>query len=592
VIVKMKKVTLLCTAEDRERSLESLRELGVLHLIHVRPPQGEDVTEARQRLEGAGAALAALRRVAGDQPRDPPPAGDDGRAVAAEVQGIVTRIKNHRDRLAALVVEAEAARPFGEATAEQVAALERAGLVIRFFRVSVARSPEIPDGVSAFVLAEDAARRWLALVGQERFDFAAPELALPERRSSEIEAERTSLTAEIEGLEARLVELTPTIPAVEAYQAALTDEIAYREARAGMAVEGPVAYLQGFCPEIQIARLEEAARRRGWGLVVDEPDSADPVPTLIRNPAWVRPIESLLAVLKVLPGYREVDVSVSFFGFMTIFFAMIIGDAGYGLVIFLAALLARMKARSAPPEPFRLLFVFSLATIAWGVLTGTYFAIEVTALPHPLRQVMVDWLASTPNIMTLCLLIGAIHLSVAHLWNAVRFLNTLQAIGQLGWFVTTWLMFFTARTMILGQPFPGWFKPVAAAGLAAVVLFMTPFKKLKDEWVNHVMLPLSLMSHFGDVLSYLRLFALAVAGVQLGSAFNSMTSFDGPAAIALAVVILALGHGLNVVLCLISVLVHGVRLNALEFSMHFGLEWAGSEYRPFARRASGANPAP
>ena len=155
-------------------------------------------------------------------------------------------------------------------------------------------------------------------------------------------------------------------------------------------------------------------------------------------------------------------------------------------------------------------------------------------------------------------------------------------------------MFFTARTMLLGAPFPGWFVPVAIAGLAAVLLFMTPVRKLKDEWVNHVMLPLTLMSNFGDILSYLRLFALSVAGVQLASAFNGMASFDSPVAVVLGLLILFAGHTLNIVLCAISVLVHGVRLNALEFSMHFGLEWAGWEYRPFARRAPSkvASPAP
>ena len=122
---------------------------------------------------------------------------------------------------------------------------------------------------------------------------------------------------------------------------------------------------------------------------------------------------------------------------------------------------------------------------------------------------------------------------------------------------------------------------------------MTPPAKFKDEWFNHVMLPLSLVSNFVDVVSYLRLFAVGVAGFEVAKAFNNMAAdaaADGGSGYVVAALIAIFGHSLNLALCAMGVLVHGVRLNTLEFSAHLGLQWNGFSYRPFARRLAALTP--
>jgi V/A-type H+-transporting ATPase subunit I len=324
-------------------------------------------------------------------------------------------------------------------------------------------------------------------------------------------------------------------------------------------------------------------------MAAEDPSGGDRPPTLVRNPRWIRPVESLFGMIRILPGYREVDVSAPFLFALSLFFAMIVGDAGYGLIFLLLTALGRARWRGAPAGPFVLMTVFSLCTIAWGVLSGAYFGI--TPLPAPLAALqgkvpLTAWLAERNNIMGLCLFIGSLHLSLAHGWSAVRMCNSARALAQLGWIGVVWTMFFAARSLMFGAPFPGWFVPVAAAGFLSVVLFMTPPRSFKAEWINHAMLPLSVMSAFGDVLSYLRLYALGVAGFKVAAAFNALAGtvgFDSVLRGLAASLILFLFHGLNVALSALSVLVHGVRLNALEFSMHLGLEWSGVPYRPFRR---------
>jgi V/A-type H+-transporting ATPase subunit I len=218
-------------------------------------------------------------------------------------------------------------------------------------------------------------------------------------------------------------------------------------------------------------------------------------------------------------------------------------------------------------------------------------------VPPALDALRLDWLAgddklaATRHVMLLCFFLGAAHITLAHAWAAVRAGLRPPALAQLGWIATTWCMFFVAKTMVLGDAFPAVMVPVTIAGVVAIVLFMTPKKQLRDEWFNHVMLPLNLVSNFVDVVSYLRLFAVGTAGVAVASAFNEMAArlgaAGGPSTVA-AVLVAVFGHALNLVLCAMGVLVHGVRLNTLEFSAHLGLQWSGVPYRPLQRRAPAA----
>jgi V/A-type H+-transporting ATPase subunit I len=305
----------------------------------------------------------------------------------------------------------------------------------------------------------------------------------------------------------------------------------------------------------------------------------------------VRQIHGVLRAIGILPGYGEPDVSPLFLVFLVLFASMLIGDAGYGALILLAVALVRWRMPRADRQTLRLLTTLGCGTVAWGVLTGTWFALQ--DLPSALLALRIDWLAggdpqaSARNVMLLCFLLGAVHLTLAHLWAALRTGWKLAALAQLGWVATTWTMFFAARAMVLGAPFPALATVLAVLGIATIALFMTPLRQLRDEWFNHVMLPLSLVSNFVDVVSYLRLFAVGTAGVAVAGAFNEMAARvaeSGPLGWLFAALVAVFGHSLNLLLCAMGVLVHGVRLNTLEFSAHLGLQWSGIPYAPLARR--------
>ena len=189
-------------------------------------------------------------------------------------------------------------------------------------------------------------------------------------------------------------------------------------------------------------------------------------------------------------------------------------------------------------------------------------------------------------MMFLCFLIGAVHISIARLWNAVLLFPSLKMVGEVGWLCVTWGMFTVVCNIVVA-----WFSaPVGLmAGLvgAGVVLILIPLvADIKNEGVNVGMLPLNVISAMGDIISYVRLFAVGLASVKVAENFNSMAlGLDLPIVLrVLAVVaILLIGHGLNLAMGALSVLVHAVRLNTLEFSNAKGITWAGQPYAPFSQ---------
>jgi V/A-type H+-transporting ATPase subunit I len=150
-----------------------------------------------------------------------------------------------------------------------------------------------------------------------------------------------------------------------------------------------------------------------------------------------------------------------------------------------------------------------------------------------------------------------------------------------------WAAFFIARTLILGDAFPPFCTWLLISGVALILLFTNPRKnilKSAEEWIAWlVALPLNFMNNFADVVSYIRLFAVGLAGVAIADAFNALATTIGKGNIfmfLLAVVVALIGNTLGVVLGPVSVLVHGVRLNVLEFSMHGNISWSGRPYKP------------
>jgi V/A-type H+-transporting ATPase subunit I len=187
-------------------------------------------------------------------------------------------------------------------------------------------------------------------------------------------------------------------------------------------------------------------------------------------------------------------------------------------------------------------------------------------------------------VETFCFFLGALHLSIAHTWRAVLKYPSLTALADVGYICILWTAFFLAQTLVLGEPFPAFGIWLVVTGIVLVILFTNPQRRvIRGIGEGLGTMALSFMNNITDVISYVRLFAVGLAGLAIAETTNTLASGLGTGIIALAAgfVILIIGHGLNIILGIISVLVHGVRLNVLEFSGHANVTWSGSSFEPF-----------
>jgi V/A-type H+-transporting ATPase subunit I len=363
----------------------------------------------------------------------------------------------------------------------------------------------------------------------------------------------------------------------------LEKELQLQQVRSGMGLSGVLSYVKGYFPVEETEKLKNEAKARGWGIMVEDISEEDNVPTLIRNPKWISLIQPVFSVLEVIPGYRELDVSFLFLVFFSIFFGMIIGDAGYGMVYFLLAFIVQKKLgkKVKDNKPFLLLYVLSSCAMIWGLFTGTLFGQEwyINAGLKP----FVPALNNTKFLQAFCFFLGAFHLSLAHSWRAVLKLPSFSALSDIGWLILLWAGFFLAKTLILGDSFPFFGKWLIIAGVTLVVFFTNPQKNiLKTIGEGLATLALSLMNSFSDVVSYIRLFAVGLAGVAIADTVNTMG--QGVGNLVVCAMIMFIGHAINIVLGPMSVLVHGIRLNVLEFSGHASVTWSGMSYNPLSEK--------
>lgn len=602
MIVPMARLTLLCSAASREAALGALRELGCVHVtLDVR--DGEGIRRSAARVAAAEQALRILdvAEKGGTFVFKPDAASPvsamgyaallaaarkDLKPTASAVNQAAEVVTRLREEILGYQLQLKRFEPFGKLTPASVAALAAEGICVKLFKIPAADAATL--GSEAFIFSTEAGFTYGAWISADALPAACEAIALPELSTEEMLTRLSDAADAADLLVAQIAE------AAEALRPELKTELLgagadkrLEEVSANLRTDGDIAYLLGYIPKRATDALLAKAAEAGWGVVLDEPEAGDPnVPVLLEPPRGFRAIGNLFKGLGILPGYTEGDCSVPFYLFFSLFFAMLVGDAGYGAVMLAGTLAAGWKFRKnvAAKPVILIMTVFCLATIVWGILSGTYFGIAKEALPSVLSGIpTVAWLGQDANIMFLCFLIGACHISVARLWNAVLLAPSIKAVGEIGWLGVTWSMFMIVCGIVVSwftQPVWCWWFLGGSVGLILVSLC----SDIKNEGVNIGMLPLNVISAMGDIISYVRLFAVGLASVKVAENFNSMAlGLELPMVLRILAVsaILLVGHGLNLAMGALSVLVHAVRLNTLEFSNAKGITWSGLPYLPF-----------
>lgn len=595
MIVKMKKVTIATLASGVSETLDALADLGVLHVMPTRPPESEEVEELKSRMEIIERAYNVLPAKKTAEKQDADVSAFD---VAQNVLSTL-ELKHQNDvRLQSVTKAIDRLAPLGDFLPSDIDYLRENGLNVKIYQCSQIDLLQTEMTVPYSVFAGDGHARYILAVSDRPFDLPLEKFRIPEKSLIEFEKDAELIREELEELEARLERFSSDRPALKQELSLLSGRVEFSEVAAGMGRQETISYLKGYCPANDIEKLEHSARQMGWGLMTEDPPEESEVPTFIRNPAWIRVIDPVFRFLGTTPGYGEFDVSLWFLVSLSLFFAMLVGDGGYALLFLIGTFIVRLKFKSAEKEPFILLYVFSATTILWGLISGTWFGVErLGNLPVLSRFVLSDLDSFSDNqdfMMQFCFSLGFIHLVIAHMIRVFRLINSIRVFSQIGWIFILSFLYFLTNHLVLGKPLPGFSLYLLLTGFLLSGIFSNPQKNfVKSSILGLVDLPLNIITSFSDMVSYLRLFAVGYATVIVAVSFNDMAASLGAGTFLqtiMAGLLLLLGHTINIALAAMAVLVHGVRLNMLEFSSHLGMTWSGTVYKPFERHMENQPP--
>jgi V/A-type H+-transporting ATPase subunit I len=593
MIVPMKKVAVIVQAKDADAAVKDLRSLGLLHVEHGQAPQGKDLSFLSDDISLVNEAITILSedKFLSRAPTAKNLKPADWRFRAKHIIELHKRLDQLEEYSRALINRISQWQAWGDFDPEAIRALEKENIFIRFYQVPVKELKDFPEGVIVKNLFTRAGTAHCAVISREKTDIPFKELSPPKLSLEKMRA-RLYEDGRMMGLITE--ELLQSVGFREAFisvRHSLQKELELHEALRGMAQAGGITYISGYIPKDSAEVLSAAAKKEKWGIVIKDPAEEDRVPTLIRNPRWISVISPVFKLIEVVPGYHELDISLWFLVFLSVFFGMLIGDAGYGLLFMgLTFIFQRKLGRKASSRAvFALSYVLCLCAIGWGVLSGTFFG--QAWLPHSFKPLLPE-LRDDKSVQTICFFIGALHLSIGHLWRALLKSPALTALADIGWVVILWGAFFLAKMLILGEAMPPFAVWLYIAGPLLVLLFTSPNRNiLKGLGAGLGNLLLNVVNSFTDLVSYIRLFAVGLATVAVADAANQMAMSAGFNSIVsglLAAVILFIGHGLNLMLGPIAILVHGVRLNVLEFCNHIDIKWTGLSYRPLKEEAGPA----
>jgi len=594
MIVPMKRLSIIMQSKDAKGAIDELGSLGILHIEHQNKPAGEGIEALREKAGLFDKAITILsmpelkEKGAGETPLS-----RDLEKMARHIVDSFNRfdrLQEYRRRLERAISEWE---PWGEFDPDSIKNLSQKGIIIKLYRIPSRDIKKIPKEAIVEIVSRSGQEVLVAIISREHIAMPFKEAALPKQGLKDIRLRLREDEQIIESIKNELRGCAYYRTNLVNAKANIEKELEFERALSGMGKDNALMYVTGFVPVDMAQEVEKKARKEKWAISLADPSDEDTVPTLIRNPRWVSIVEPVFKLLEIVPGYKELDISMWFLLFFSVFFGMLIGDAGYGAIFFALTLFFHKKygKNVEKKSVFTLFYILSSCAVLWGILTGTFFG--QAWLPPSIKPILPA-LRDDKNIQTFCFFLGALQLSVAHLWRAERKAPSLSALSDGGWVLILWGVFFLAKTLILGDGFPAFGKWMFLAGVMLVILFTSPQKNIiKGIGAGFGSILLNFINSFTDVVSYIRLFAVGIATVAIADAFNKIAmdvGFNSLFSGALAAIILVLGHALNIILGPLSILVHGVRLNALEFCGHLNVTWSGIAYRPLKKENREAKP--
>ncbi|UPA08827.1 V-type ATP synthase subunit I [Borrelia nietonii YOR] len=606
MIVKMNKVLILTLLKYKRESLEILRELGVVHINFC-----NKVSESLERVvEERGILRQALSLLGDDsEVKILSSSNENFLDVAKSIVSLGSEIKDLKDMQQSLLHKRDIISCWGYFPLELINKLRESNIYVQFFKSGIGEYRKLLafsetkvilinnyKGAAYFVAINDS-KQIVDTAEEYEFEFDLDFIENKLRVIGEILNQKLTQLSILNKYGDLLRDKIKEYDQIVEFEQVMTDmDVEYDN----------FVYITGFVPEDKQEEIKSATLNGKFVVQFAEPNANDVVPTYIKRRGIAKLAKPIFNVLDTIPGYKERDVSCIFMLFFFVFFGMIIGDAAYGIIFLLIGILFSLSniIKGKPLTSIHaLIFYLSTSAIIYGSMTGTWFGSSPFFLDlFPiLKSLKLEYLTGKngmQNIMFICFTIGVLQISLAHMWNFIQKVKEkpyIHSIAQIGWLIVIPGLYYLVLNLILGRdrfPMHSIVLNMIYVGVMLVFIFEKQdgsnfFMCILKSFGGIIEQFLATVSGFADIISYIRLFAVGLAGLAISDSFNSMSASllksSNIGLIISGIIVILFGHILNITLSLLSVVVHGVRLNMLEFSNHLGQEWNGYSYRPFRK---------
>lgn len=608
MIVKMKKYVFLVYHRQYTDFLEKLRDVGVVHVAEK--PEGiAENDQLREKMQLAAKVKKTIAETESLLLPDTTPADASATIDGAALLQAFDEMQAEKQRLQQAITntrkEAERMAVWGNYDTKRLQELDEAGYKLQFYACTESKfKPEWETEYNTFVTGKIAATLYFVVVsdGQSAPDIDAETITLNAKNSAQ-------LLLDVEGLNHLLVAHTAKMQAwaianyknLQQYALQIEENIDFQKVELSTepTAENKVMLLEGYCPQSVEKDLDTMLEQENIYYEVSDPVMGENVPIKLKNNFFAKLFEPITK-LYALPNYSEIDPTPFFAPFFMLFFGLCLGDGGYGLLILIAATILRIKKPA-----FRNLAILGQflggATMVVGLLTGVFFGIMLDSVTWPWLAEVKEYFITSNNyadklggydpMMLVAIGVGVLQILFAMGFNAAKI--TIQHGFKYALSTVSWLVGILSVMAAFLLPLVGVTIPQAVlyaiAGLCAVIIlfYNSPDKNIFANFGSGLWGTYNMVSGLlGDVLSYIRLFALGLAGGILGNVFN-MLATDLTADMSAYIrwlpmlLILLIGHSLNFILCIISSIVHPLRLTFVEFYKNAGFEGGGEAYNPF-----------
>ncbi len=603
MIIPMKKYSFLVYHRDYEDFLIKLRDLGVVHLIEKQADISDDIREQYQQIDKADKVIRFLKK------REVEVAdissSENGRDIFDKITEMQGQWEHHQHTLANLQKEINEVMPWGNFSMDLLKQLNENGIKFRFFVIHARKyDPEWETQYPLQVINNTGGNIYFVIIERdhEEIDIAAEEFKFPKYSLDELLTIKENTLKEIKDIEDKLDEYASTsIGAVEKYKNTLIQNSEYHKAvfHTSCEAEERLMVMEGWVPGDKEETINKFLDKSSVVYITSEPADGEKVPILLKNKKFSSKFE-LIGELYSLPKYSELDLTPFFAPFYALFFGFCNGDAGYGLLFVIASIIAGRKVSKKLKPAVSLVFYLGLATILFGIIGGTFFGISLydTNLPvySSLRQYLDSQGTDINNLLFyLSLILGGIQIIFGMILKAMN--ESIQfgwqvALGTIGWIILlvgsiVVVLIHKLTGIDLETLKPAFYVIFGISGL--LILFLNNLKRniLMNFgvalWDSYNMVT----GIVGDLLSYIRLFALGISSSILGFVFNSLAvSMSGSIPVLsfiIMIIILIVGHSINMFMSSLGSFVHPMRLTFVEFYKNAGFSGGGKKYNPFKK---------